>query len=40
MQRTSRYILANTVILVPFSLALYAFGLGLVYVSIAAVSGA
>ena len=39
MQRTSRYILANTVILVPFSLALYAFGLGLVYVSIAAVSG-
>ena len=39
MQRTSKYILANTLILVPFSLALYAFGMGVVYVAIAAVSG-
>jgi protoheme IX farnesyltransferase len=39
MQRTSKYILANTIILVPFSLALYAFGMGVVYVAIAAVSG-
>jgi len=39
MQKTSKYILANTAILLPYSLALYAFGLGLVYVSIAAVSG-
>lgn len=39
MQRTSRYILVNTAILVPFSLTLYAFGMGLVYMAIAAVSG-
>ena len=39
MQRTSRYILINTIILLPFSLMLYAFGMGLVYVAIAAVSG-
>ncbi len=39
MQKTSRYILANTIILIPFSLALYAFGMGLVYAAIAAVSG-
>ena len=39
MQRTSRYILANTMILVPFSLSLYAFGMGLVYSVIAAASG-
>jgi len=39
MQKTSKYILANTTILLPYSLALYAFGLGLVYVAIAAVSG-
>ena len=39
MQRTSRYILANTMILLPYSLMLYAFGMGLVYLGIAAVSG-
>ena len=39
MQRTSNYILINTAILLPYSLALYAFGLGLVYLIIAAVSG-
>jgi len=39
MQKTSNYILINTAILVPYSLALYAFGLGLVYLAIAAVSG-
>ena len=39
MQRTSKYILANTVILLPYSLMLYAFGMGLVYVAIAAASG-
>ena len=39
MQRTSRYILANTIILVPYSLILYAFGMGIVYSVIAAVSG-
>ena len=39
MHRTSRYILANTAILLPYSLALYAAGMGLVYMAIAAVSG-
>jgi protoheme IX farnesyltransferase len=39
MQKTSKYILANTAILLPYSLALYAFGLGIVYVAIAAASG-
>ena len=39
MQKTSNYILINTAILLPYSLALYAFGLGLVYLVIAAVSG-
>ena len=39
MRRTSRYILANTLILVPYSLALYAFGMGVAYLAIAAVSG-
>lgn len=39
MQKTSKYILANTAILLPYSLALYVFGLGLVYVAIAAASG-
>lgn len=39
MQRTSRYILANTIILLPFSLALYAFGMGIVYAVMAAASG-
>jgi len=39
MHRTSRYILANTAILLPYSLALYAAGMGLVYMAIAAASG-
>ena len=39
MQKTSNYILINTAILLPYSLALYAFGLGLVYLVIAVVSG-
>jgi protoheme IX farnesyltransferase len=39
MHKTSKYILANTAILLPYSLSLYAFGLGLVYVAIAAASG-
>jgi len=39
MQRTSKYILANTIILLPYSLMLYAFGMGLVYTVIAAASG-
>ena len=39
MHRTSKYILANTAILVPYSLVLYAFGMGVVYALIAAVSG-
>ena len=39
MQKTSKYILVNTLILLPYSLMLYAFGLGIVYTVIAAVSG-
>jgi len=39
MQKTSKYILINTLILLPYSLMLYAFGLGLVYTAIAAASG-
>ena len=39
MQKTSKYILANTIILLPFSLMLYAFGMGIVYMVIAAISG-
>ena len=39
MQRTSKYILANTLILLPYSLMLSAFGMGLVYTIIAIVSG-
>jgi len=39
MQKTSKYILANTIILLPFSLMLYAFGMGIIYTAIAAVSG-
>ena len=39
MHRSSRYIFANTAILLPYSLALYAAGLGLVYMVIAAVAG-
>ncbi len=39
MQKTSKYILINTSILLPYSLLLYAFGLGIIYLAIAAVSG-
>lgn len=39
MQRTSKYILGNTLILLPYSLMLPAFGMGIVYTAIAAVSG-
>ena len=39
MEKTSKYILVNTIILLPFSLMLYAFGMGLVYTAIAAASG-
>ncbi|HET9008645.1 MAG TPA: heme o synthase [Nitrosarchaeum sp.] len=39
MQRTSKYILGNTLILLPYSLILTAFGMGIVYTVIAAVSG-
>ena len=39
MQKTSKYILANTIILLPYSLIISAFGMGLVYTIIAAVSG-
>lgn len=38
-QKTARYILANTAILLPYSVLLGLFGLGILYVSIAAVSG-
>jgi len=39
MQKTSKYILANTLILLPYSLMLPAFGMGIVYTIIAATSG-
>jgi protoheme IX farnesyltransferase len=39
MQKTSNYILVNTAILFPYSLMLYAVGLGIVYLIIAAISG-
>jgi len=39
MQKTSKYILGNTIILLPYSLMLYAFGMGIIYTIIAAVSG-
>ncbi len=39
MQRTSKYILANTLILLPYSLMISAFGMGLVYTIIAIISG-
>jgi len=38
-QRTAGYILLNTAILLPYSIALSFFGLGLLYTTIAAVSG-
>jgi len=39
MERTSKYILANTMILLPYSLLLYVFGMGIVYTVIAAIAG-
>ncbi len=39
MERTSKYILANTIILLPYSLMLYAFGMGIIYTVFAAVAG-
>jgi len=39
MQRTSKYIFGNTLILFPYSFVLCAFGMGIVYAVIAAVSG-
>ena len=39
MERTSKYILINTLILLPYSLMLYAFGMGIVYTIIAAAAG-
>lgn len=39
MQKTSKYILVNTAILLPYSIALVWFGLGYVYLGIAAASG-
>jgi len=39
MQRTSKYIFGNTLILLPYSFVLCAFGMGIVYAVIAAVSG-
>ena len=39
MLKTSTYILVNTLILLPYSLMLYAFGMGLVYTGIAAAAG-
>lgn len=38
-QKTSSYIFINTAILLPYSLALYFFGLGLLYTAVAAISG-
>jgi protoheme IX farnesyltransferase len=38
-QRTASYIMINTAILLPYSLALMFFGLGLLYIVVAAVSG-
>ena len=38
-QRTASYILINTAILLPYSIALSLFGLGMLYVAVAAVSG-
>ena len=39
MERTSMYILSNTMILLPYSLMLYAFGMGVIYTIFAAVAG-
>jgi len=38
-QKTSSYIFANTALLLPYTLALYFFGLGLLYTVVAAISG-
>jgi protoheme IX farnesyltransferase len=38
-QKTSSYIFVNTAILLPYSVALYFFGLGLLYTAVAAISG-
>jgi len=38
-QKTSSYIFINTAIFLPYSLALYFFGLGLLYTAVAAISG-
>ena len=39
MEKTSKYILANTMILLPYSLMLYAFGMGVIYTIFAAAAG-
>ena len=39
MEKTSKYNLVNTLILLPYSLMLYAFGMGIVYTVIAAIAG-
>jgi len=39
MEKTSKYILINTLILLPYSLMLYAFGMGIVYTVIAVIAG-
>ena len=39
MERTSKYILLSTLVLLPYSFMLYAFGMGLVYLAFAAASG-
>ena len=39
MERTSKYILVNTIILLPYSLMLYFFGMGVLYTVIAAIAG-
>ena len=38
-EKTSSYIFVNTAILLPYSVALYFFGLGLLYTAVAAISG-
>ena len=38
-ERTAEYILANTAILLPYSIALYFFGLGLLYLTVAVLAG-
>jgi protoheme IX farnesyltransferase len=38
-EKSSSYIFVNTAILLPYSLALYFFGLGLLYTAVAAISG-